>query len=324
MSNNLCRAMIYTEVGRDHRYHTYIDLKLPTLYGRCCYREYLKWEDTVECIFDCNSYSERDKVKFAARTFDDDAYDWWDDLKTSRCFYGERPIDTWYNMKVAMRKQFRQNGYYVRQDNDTVVGSQAKEQCCPKLARLNKELANLQDQAANIISLLSKLEELSPPPDKVSSINVKTPEKEESLEPEQVETPTVDETLTEHAAGSKVEESMSEIMEIREEEGVKSKDFDEEILIGEDDVSSQIEVVSFSLFNYVTSNLFVISKFIQSYGVCLREENKLLKAKKESEGGKKRKIELMRSKKRKKKRNGKRVREKWAFLEVLQVTMARI
>ena len=315
ISNKICSDMFYKELSRDHCYYTYINLKLPTLYGRCCYREYLKWEDTVECMFDGNSYSERDKVKFAARTFDDDAYDWWDDLKTSRCFYGERPIDTWYNMKVAMRKQFRQNGYYVRQDNDTVVGSQAKEQCCPKLARLNKELANLQDQAANIISLLSKLEELSPPPDEVSSINVKTPEKEEpltlehvethkveeSLEPEQVETPTVDETLTEHAAISKVEESMSEIMEIRKEEGVKSKDFDEEIFIGEDDVSSQIEVVSFSLFNYVTSNLFVISKFIQSYGVCLREENKLLKAKKESEGGKKRKIELMRSKKRKKK-----------------------
>ena len=52
------------------------------------------------------------------------------------------------------------------------------------------------------------------------------------------------------------------------------------------------------------------------YGVCLREENKLLKAKKESEGGKKRKIELMRSKKRKKKRNAKRVREKWFVLDV--------
>ena len=60
------------------------------------------------------------------------------------------------------------------------------------------------------------------------------------------------------------------------------------------------------------------------YGVCLREENKLLKAKKESEGGKKRKIELMRSKKRKKKRNAKRVREKWLVLDVFQVTMARI
>ena len=38
--------------------------------------------------FDGDSYSERDKVKFAARTFDDDddAYDWWDDLKASRCF----------------------------------------------------------------------------------------------------------------------------------------------------------------------------------------------------------------------------------------------
>ena len=122
----------------------------------------------------------------------------------------------------------------------------------------------------------------------------------------------------------KFKESLLEITETHEEEKTKSKDFDKEILIEEADVSSQIEVVSFSLFNYVTSNLFVISKFIQVYGVCLREENKLLKAKKESEGAKKRKIELMRSKKRKKKRNGKRVREKWVVLDVLQVTMARI
>ena len=61
-------------------------------------------------------------------------------------------------------------------------------------------------------------------------------------------------------------------MEIPEEEGTKSKDFDEEILIEEDDVSSQIEDVSFSLFNDVTSNLLVISKFIQLYAVCLREK----------------------------------------------------
>ena len=113
-------------------------------------------------------------------------------------------------------------------------------------------------------------------------------------------------------------------MEIPEEEGTKSKDFDEEILIEEDDVSSQIEVVSFSLFNDVTSNLLVISKFIQLYAVCLREENLQLRVKKDRAFDELRGIEMMRKKKKKKVRNGKRVREKWFVLDIFQVTVARI
>ena len=79
--------MFYKELSRDHCYYTYINLKLPTLYGWCCYREYLKWDDMKECMFDGNSYSEQDKVKFATRTFNDDAFDLWNELKTCRCFY---------------------------------------------------------------------------------------------------------------------------------------------------------------------------------------------------------------------------------------------
>ena len=40
--------------------------------------------------------------------------------------------------------------------------------------------------------------------------------------------------------------------------------------------------------------------------------------------GKKRVFEMLRGKKRKKVRNGKRVKEKWRVCNVLQVTMARI
>ena len=108
MSNNLCRTMIYTEVGRDHRYHTYINLKLRTLFGRCYYKEYLKWERTVESVFGCNAYSERDKVKFAASAFDDEALNWWADLEDCRRYYGERSISTWLDMKMVMRELFCQ------------------------------------------------------------------------------------------------------------------------------------------------------------------------------------------------------------------------
>ena len=62
MSNKLCRTMTYNEVGRDHRYHTYIDLKLPTLYARCYYKEFRKWADMLDWMLDGDFYSERDKV----------------------------------------------------------------------------------------------------------------------------------------------------------------------------------------------------------------------------------------------------------------------
>ena len=236
----------------------------------------------MDAIFDGDYYSEREMDKILARTFDDDTFEWWDEEKRCRHFYGYRPFNTWYELTEMLRKRLRQN--------------------------IDEELRAGMDK---IKSLFSQWKESSPNPDKVSNINVKTPQKKESLE-------------TEHAGIQKLEESLTEIMEIPEEEGTKSKDFDEEILIEEDDVSSQIEVVSFSLFNDVTSNLLVISKFIHLYNVCLREENPLLRVEKESAFDELKGIEVMRRKKKKKKRNGKRVKEKLFVLDIFQVTMARI
>ena len=237
-------------------------------------------------------------MKFAASAFDDEALKWWDDLEDCRCYYSERSISTWYDMKVAMRKQFRQNGCYVRPDNDTMVGSQAKEQCCPKLARLDKKLSNLQEQVANIMSLLSKLEELSPPLNEVSNINVKTPKKEESLEPEQVEIPMVDEKLTAS-------------MEIHEDEGMESKEFDHDFLV-EVKAPHQREAVFLFPCKYLIpivqssqSLVLVPLKFTKLYHVSMREENKLLRVEKEIVCDEIREIELMRRKKRKKVRNRK-------------------
>ena len=175
-------------------------------------------------------------------------------MKAQRHFYGERSINTWFDLKDAMRKKFRQNNHKVfllqnrdNSDRDLEEG------------HFDKEFAEVQAGMDNIMSLLSQWKESSPNPNKACSNNIETPKKEELLE-------------IEHAEIPMVEESLTKSMEIHEEEGAKSKDFVEEILIGEDDVSSQFEVVSFSQFNDITSNLYVISKFIQLYGVCLREE----------------------------------------------------
>ena len=67
--------MLYKELGRDHRYHTYVDVTPLSFHGRCCYREFQKWKDRMDAIFDGDYYSEREKVQIAARTFDDDAFE---------------------------------------------------------------------------------------------------------------------------------------------------------------------------------------------------------------------------------------------------------
>ena len=169
MSNNLCRTMIYTEVGRDHRYHTYINLKLPTLFGRCCYKEYLKWERTVESVFGCNSYSERDKVKFATSAFDDEALNWWDDLEDCRQYYGERSISTWLDMKIVMRERFCQNGYkeVLLQDHD----NSGRE---TRVDRINKGVAELREGMEKIESLFSQWKESSLNLNKACNNNVKS------------------------------------------------------------------------------------------------------------------------------------------------------
>ena len=259
-----------------------ISPKLPSFNGMCDFNEYLNWKDTMEWVFECNFYSERKKVQLAVSTFVGDAAEWWEVERHCRRFYGDRPLDTWYELTEMLRKRIRQN--------------------------IDEELHAGMDK---IESLFSQWKESSPNPDKVSSINVKTPQKEESLEKAHVEI-------------QKLEASLTKIMEIPEEEGTKSKDFGEESLIEEDDVLSQIKVVSFSLFNDVTSNLLVISKFIRLYNVCLREENPLLRVEKESAFDELKGIEVMRRKKKKKKRNGKRVKEKLFVLDIFQVTLARI
>ena len=59
-------------------------------------------------------------MQIATYTFDDKVFEWWDELKAQRRFYGERPINKWYDLKVVMRTQFCQNSYkeFLAQDHD--------------------------------------------------------------------------------------------------------------------------------------------------------------------------------------------------------------
>ncbi|KAA3477976.1 Transposon Ty3-I Gag-Pol polyprotein [Gossypium australe] len=73
---------------------------------------YLEWEKKIELVFECHNYSESKKVKIAAIEFSDYAMVWWDQLTTSRRRNGERPINTWAEMKALMHKRFIPTYYH--------------------------------------------------------------------------------------------------------------------------------------------------------------------------------------------------------------------
>jgi hypothetical protein len=89
-----------------------IKMKIPSFQGRSDPEAYLEWEKKMEFVFDCHNYSETKKVKLAVIEFSEYAITWWDQLVINRRRNRERPIDTWEEMKVVMRKRFVPSYYY--------------------------------------------------------------------------------------------------------------------------------------------------------------------------------------------------------------------
>ena len=98
-------------LGRGNDYGG-IKMKIPSFQGKSDPEAYLEWEKRIEMVFDCQNYSEDQKVKLAAVEFTDYAIGWWDKETLSRRRVGQRPIDTWEEMKAIMRKRFVPNHYY--------------------------------------------------------------------------------------------------------------------------------------------------------------------------------------------------------------------
>ena len=74
-----------------------------TFQGNIDTEAYLRWERKMEREFDCHDYSERRKVRRAVQEFSDHTIIWW---QLNKKKYGERPFETWAELKIAMRKRF--------------------------------------------------------------------------------------------------------------------------------------------------------------------------------------------------------------------------
>ena len=109
----------HRKCGRDREARNRVDnnlgsikMKIPAFQGKSDPEAYLEWEKKMELVFDCHNYSELKKVKLAAIEFTDYAIVWWDQLCINRRRSGERPIETWDEMKRLMRRRFVPSHYY--------------------------------------------------------------------------------------------------------------------------------------------------------------------------------------------------------------------
>ena len=87
-------------------------MKISSFQGRSDLKVYLEWEKKMEFMFDFHNYSKTKKVKVAVIEFSEYAITWWDQLVINKRRNRERPIDTWEDMKVVMRKRFVPSYYY--------------------------------------------------------------------------------------------------------------------------------------------------------------------------------------------------------------------
>ena len=81
-------------------------LKIPPFDGKNDPDAFLEWERKIEHVFDCQNYSEIRKVRLAATEFSGYAINWYDQVLTQRRRTGGRPIETWDELTVLMRKRF--------------------------------------------------------------------------------------------------------------------------------------------------------------------------------------------------------------------------
>ncbi|XP_013632777.1 PREDICTED: uncharacterized protein LOC106338309 [Brassica oleracea var. oleracea] len=83
-----------------------LKLKIPSFEGKNDPNVFLEWERKIEHVFNCQNFSELKKVRLAVTEFSGYAINWYDQVVTHRRRTGERPIETWDEFSMLMRRRF--------------------------------------------------------------------------------------------------------------------------------------------------------------------------------------------------------------------------
>ncbi|XP_071905706.1 uncharacterized protein [Coffea arabica] len=137
-----------------------IKMKIPPFQGKSDPDTYLEWESRVELVFDCNDYTDAQKLRLAVVEFTDYAIVWWEQVATSRRRCGEPPITTWTELKRLMKKRFVPSHYHrdLYQKLQTLTQGQRSVEDYYKDMEISMLRADIQDdREATMARFLSGL-----------------------------------------------------------------------------------------------------------------------------------------------------------------------
>ncbi|XP_071924800.1 uncharacterized protein [Coffea arabica] len=137
-----------------------IKVKIPPFQGKSDPATYLEWESRVELVFDCNDYTDAQKLRLAIVEFTDYAIVWWEQMATSRRRCGEPPITTWTELKRLMKKRFVPSHYHrdLYQKYQTLTQGQRSVEDYYKDMEISMLRADIQeDREATMARFLSGL-----------------------------------------------------------------------------------------------------------------------------------------------------------------------
>ncbi|XP_071933062.1 uncharacterized protein [Coffea arabica] len=137
-----------------------IKMKIPPFQGKSNPDRYFEWESRVELVFDCNDYTDAQKLRLAVVEFTDYAIVWWEQVATSRRRCGEPPITTWTELKRLMKKRFVPCHYHrdLYQKLQTLTQGQRSVEDYYKNMEISMLRADIQeDREATMARFLSGL-----------------------------------------------------------------------------------------------------------------------------------------------------------------------
>ncbi|TYK18910.1 Retrovirus-related Pol polyprotein from transposon 17.6 [Cucumis melo var. makuwa] len=138
--NNLANVMQPRRMERVHEDRDGgVKFKIPPFTGTTDSETYLQWKRKIEHVFDCNTFSENKKMKLAIAEFTNYASEWYHYLKFERRRKEEDPIETWEELKEAMRKRFVPKHY----ERDLKTKLQSLRQGIKSVAEYYREMETL-------------------------------------------------------------------------------------------------------------------------------------------------------------------------------------
>ena len=90
---------------------TRIKLHVPKFAGKEEPNAYFDWEEQCDQIFCIHNLADPKRVNLACVEFSGYALTWWNQLQENQLLLGRDHIDTWEEMKQAMRRRFVPSQY---------------------------------------------------------------------------------------------------------------------------------------------------------------------------------------------------------------------